>query len=97
VSYGDDDSLALPRCSSLALAAQEGASPDPINLFSSTFQVNAYRAERAYRKHLREARSAESESGLHMWKMDNCDRIYYRLKLKLHLIKLGFLEDFLGG
>jgi len=58
------------------LAAQEGASPVPTNLFSSTFQVKAYRAERAYRKHLRDTRSAESGSVFLNWEMEKGDRIY---------------------
>jgi len=57
-------------------AAQEGASPDPTNLFSSTLQVNSYRAERNYRKSLWETKVAESESVLHDWEMDEHDRIY---------------------
>jgi hypothetical protein len=60
----------------LSPGAQEGASPDPTNLFSSTFQVNAYRAERAYRKHLKETIAAESESVLLEWDMDEQDRVY---------------------
>jgi hypothetical protein len=59
-----------------SLGALEGASPDPTNLFISTFQVNAYRLERAYRKHLRETQAAVSETALFPWDMDNCDRIY---------------------
>jgi hypothetical protein len=58
------------------LAAQEGASPDPTYLFSSTFHVNAYRAERAYRKHLQETIAAESESVLLNWEIDGKDKIY---------------------
>ncbi|MFC2025850.1 hypothetical protein ACFLUC_01510 [Chloroflexota bacterium] len=58
------------------LAAQEGASPDPTNLFSSTFQVNAYRAERAYRKHLNLSIAAESETVILNWDMNDRNRIY---------------------
>ena len=58
------------------LAVQEGASPDPTNLFISTFQVNAYRAERAYRKHLRVTKAAESESVLMDWDIGGDDRVY---------------------
>jgi hypothetical protein len=55
---------------------QEGASPDPTNLFSFIFQVNAYRLERAYRNYLKETRSAESETELLEWDMIEYDRIY---------------------
>jgi hypothetical protein len=60
----------------LSLGAQEGASPDPTNLFTSTFQVNAYRLERAYRKHLQETKNAESEAAVIPWDMDGKDKIY---------------------
>jgi hypothetical protein len=59
-----------------SLAAEEGASPDPTNLFSSTFQVNAYRAGRAYRTMLKSTIAAESESVKIPWAMDSEDRIY---------------------
>ena len=55
---------------------QEGASPDPTNLFISTFQVNAYRIARAYRKHLRETIITESESVTLRLEIDDNDRIF---------------------
>jgi hypothetical protein len=58
------------------LATTEGANPDPIKLLSATQEVNAYRAERAYRKALEEAKAAESESRAQPWGMDGFDRVY---------------------
>jgi hypothetical protein len=53
---------------------QEGASPDPTNLFISTFQVNAYRIERAYRVNLRKTKVSESVTS--RLEIDDNDRIF---------------------
>jgi hypothetical protein len=59
------------------LALTEGADPDPIKLLSATQEVNAYRAERAYRKALAEAKAAESQAAVSSpWRMDKWDRGY---------------------
>ena len=59
------------------LALTEGADPDPIKLLSATQEVNAYRAEYAYRKALSEAKAAESQTAVSSpWKMDKYDRTY---------------------
>ena len=58
------------------LAITEGADPDPIKLLSATQEVNAYRADRAYRSALKEAKDAESEARLHTWQPDLHNRIY---------------------
>lgn len=58
------------------LATTEGMDPDPTELLNATFEVNAGRAEKAYREALRDAQKAESDSGqAHLW-MDKWDRIY---------------------
>jgi hypothetical protein len=59
------------------VASEEGANPDPSNLLSSTLEVNAYRAERAYRKELDRLQAAESETAITgPWQMDKYDRTY---------------------
>ena len=55
------------------LSTEEGANPDPSKLLAATHEVNAYRAERAYRKALEEYQAAASESGFAHWRMDRFD------------------------
>lgn len=55
------------------LSTEEGADPDPSKLLAATHEVNAYRAERAYRKALAEYQAAASESGFAAWRMDRFD------------------------
>ena len=43
---------------------------------SSTLELNAARAERAYRKILSTYKESESKSALAYWDMDRVDRIY---------------------
>jgi hypothetical protein len=45
-------------------------------LLAATQEVNPYRAERAYRTSLKEARSFLAESAQLSWKMDKHDRRY---------------------
>lgn len=56
------------------LAALEARNPHPTTLVMGTLELNAYRAERAYRKALEVAREAESESGVVRWRMDRWER-----------------------
>jgi len=56
------------------LSTEEGADPDPSKLLAATHEVNAYRAERAYRKALESYLAASSESGFAVWRMDRFDR-----------------------
>jgi hypothetical protein len=59
------------------LATTEGMDPDPVKLLSSTVEVNAYRAERAYYDALRRSKKAETNSGfISGWQMDKFDSIY---------------------
>jgi len=58
------------------LATTESASPDPTTLISSTLELNASRAERAYRKQLGVFKTSRSESSTAKWSMDDYDRIY---------------------
>jgi len=58
------------------LATTESASPDPTTAISSTLELNAERAERAYRKILSSYLYNVSNSAQVLWKMDGCDRIY---------------------
>ena len=80
----------------LSLGALEGASPDPTNLFSSTFQVNTYCAKRAYRKHLKLTTAAESESVLLGWDMDEHDRVYKADNFQFTADSVGLLRNTLG-
>jgi hypothetical protein len=58
------------------LATSESASPDPTTLLSSTLEMNASRAERAYRKQLGVYKTSRSESARARWDLDEHDRIY---------------------
>ena len=58
------------------LATSEGYAPDPIKLLSATQEVNAYRAARAYRRAIRDAKEIESESAVQPWVMDKWGSIY---------------------
>jgi hypothetical protein len=58
------------------LSAKESEDPSPLNTRASSFEINAQRAELAYRDALKAAASAESESAQAPWKMDRFDSIY---------------------
>lgn len=58
------------------MSAKESEDPSPLNTRASSFEINAQRAEAAYRAALKEAASAESESGQVPWKMDRFDSLY---------------------
>ena len=58
------------------LATTESADPNPESIVARTLELNAFRAERAYRKQLAEFKSNESESGKAKWAMDGYDRVY---------------------
>jgi hypothetical protein len=59
------------------LSTSEGRDPDAILHIMSDVEINATRAEAAYRSSLQEALKAESESRIvSTWKMDRNDRIY---------------------
>jgi hypothetical protein len=59
------------------LSTSEGRDPDAILHIMSDVEINATRAENAYRTSLQEALQAESESGIvSTWKMDRNDRVY---------------------
>ena len=58
------------------LARSESADPDPTSLQSGTLELNAFRADRDYRKKLEMFLAAESESTVTPWGMDQYDRVY---------------------
>lgn len=58
------------------LASSESSDPDPTSLQSGTLELNAFRAERAYRSMLKRISAAESESAAATWSMDRFDRVY---------------------
>jgi hypothetical protein len=58
------------------LATTESANPDPTSLSMGTLELNAFRADRAYRIKLDRWLKSESESVVTSWSMDNHDRIY---------------------
>ena len=58
------------------LATSESASPDPTTNMSSALELNATRAERAYRNQLSVYDSSNAESATAKWEMDTYDRIY---------------------
>jgi hypothetical protein len=60
----------------LQISTREGMDPDPAKLLAATHEVNAGRAERAYRAALREAKSSLGESTTLNWRMDHKDRVY---------------------
>jgi len=58
------------------MATKEGIDPDQTKLLAATIEVNAGRAEKAYRTALTEARKGAAESAQVHWHMDDNDRIY---------------------
>jgi hypothetical protein len=68
--------LFVRTCSYQELATIESANPDPTSLSMGTLELNAFRADRAYRIKLDRWLKSESESGMMTWKMDIHDRIY---------------------
>lgn len=58
------------------LASTESADPDPESMAVSILELNAYRAERAYRNTIRDYLAMSSQSGIARWTMDQYDRIY---------------------
>ena len=58
------------------LASQESADPDPESMALSILELNAYRAERAYRATIRDYQRMSARSALAPWPMDKWDRTY---------------------
>ena len=58
------------------LALTEGADPDPIKLLSATHEVNAGRAERAFRQALNDIITTETDTALVHIQLDKFDKIY---------------------
>ena len=58
------------------LATTESADPNPESIISGTLELNAFRAERSYRKQLDEFKKSESESVKAKWSLDGYDRVY---------------------
>lgn len=58
------------------LATTESADPYTNSIIAGTLELNAFRAERSYRKELDEFKASESESGKAKWSMDGYDRVY---------------------
>ncbi len=58
------------------LSTTEGMDPSPLTTLAFTVEINAARAEKAYRNALQAAQGAENESGLLTWKMDRFDGGY---------------------
>lgn len=60
----------------LELSMNEGMNPGPLATLSYSQEMNAGRAERAYRLALKEAQQAEGESAAAVWTLDRFDRLY---------------------
>jgi len=58
------------------MATGEGVSPDPNRILQDEYEINAFRAERAYRKSLDETKKTQSTTALVPLWMDKYDRIY---------------------
>lgn len=58
------------------LATTESISSDPTTSMSSTLEMNATRAEQAYRKTLSTYQKTGTNSSQAVWKMDDYDRIF---------------------
>ena len=87
LSSGSDACTLLPRHLPLIplfvrwkacqrFSTQEGMDPGPLTTLAFTQEINAIRAERAYRAALEGALQAESDSGLGVWRSDKFDPIY---------------------
>ena len=58
------------------LASQESANPDPESMAISILELNAYRAERAYRKTIEDYGKMQARSAVTSWTMDKWDKTY---------------------
>ena len=58
------------------LASAESADPDPESSALSVLELNAYRAERAYRTTLKDYQRMSARSATATWPMDKWDRTY---------------------
>ena len=58
------------------LASHESANPDPESMVISILELNAYRAERAYRATLKDYQRTGGRSAIANWTMDKWDKTY---------------------
>jgi hypothetical protein len=63
-------------CTLQELASEEAKDPDPTTLNINTLELNAFRAERAYKGRLEEVKRSEQESDTARWTMDKHDQVY---------------------
>jgi len=57
-------------------ASKEGLDPGPLPQLAFTLELNAGRAETAYRNALTASLQAETDSSISPWRMNKHDRIY---------------------